>query len=406
MIDTTIAITVSDLTTELKNILESNFPDLFVQGEISNFTHHSSGHMYFTLKDDRAEIRCAMFKGNNQFLHFKPEGGMQVFVNGRISVFEQRGTYQLIVKQMEPAGYGTLFLALEALKKQLQAEGLFDEDRKMALPQFPSTVGIITSETGAVFQDIHQVLERRASFVELILRPTLVQGDLAADDVVKALDELQKMNDIDAIILGRGGGSIEDLWPFNEEKVARAIYNCNIPVISAVGHETDFTIADYVADIRAATPSVAAEIVSSSKSEIISDLDNLLHRIAQRIEFDLEQRWQNYDQIFSRLISQRPAKKIQRWNKDLLSYQMRLENAARHIYSENSSRLTAAIGKLESLNPKSILNRGYSIAYQLPDRQIIRTQDDISSGEEFELQTGSGSIFAEKIKNKKVNDNG
>jgi len=406
MIDTTIAITVSDLTTELKNILESNFPDLFVQGEISNFTHHSSGHMYFTLKDDRAEIRCAMFKGNNQFLHFKPEGGMQVFVNGRISVFEQRGTYQLIVKQMEPAGYGTLFLALEALKKQLQAEGLFDEDRKMALPQFPSTVGIITSETGAVFQDIHQVLERRASFVELILRPTLVQGDLAADDVVKALDELQKMNDIDVIILGRGGGSIEDLWPFNEEKVARAIYNCNIPVISAVGHETDFTIADYVADIRAATPSVAAEIVSSSKSEIISDLDNLLHRIAQRIEFDLEQRWQNYDQIFSRLISQRPAKKIQRWNKDLLSYQMRLENAARHIYSENSSRLTAAIGKLESLNPKSILNRGYSIAYQLPDRQIIRTQDDISSGEEFELQTGSGSIFAEKIKNKKVNDNG
>jgi exodeoxyribonuclease VII large subunit len=406
MIDTTIAITVSDLTTELKNILESNFPDLFVQGEISNFTHHSSGHMYFTLKDDRAEIRCAMFKGNNQFLHFKPEGGMQVFVNGRISVFEQRGTYQLIVKQMEPAGYGTLFLALEALKKQLQAEGLFDEDRKMALPQFPSTVGIITSETGAVFQDIHQVLERRASFVELILRPTLVQGDLAADDVVKALDELQKMNDIDVIILGRGGGSIEDLWPFNEEKVARAIYNCNIPVISAVGHETDFTIADYVADIRAATPSVAAEIVSSSKSEIISDLDNLLHRIAQRIEFDLEQRWQNYDQIFSRLINQRPAKKIQRWNKDLLSYQMRLENAARHIYSENSSRLTAAIGKLESLNPKSILNRGYSIAYQLPDRQIIRTQDDISSGEEFELQTGSGSIFAEKIKNKKVNDNG
>jgi len=406
MIDTTIAITVSDLTTELKNILESNFPDLFVQGEISNFTHHSSGHMYFTLKDDRAEIRCAMFKGNNQFLHFKPEGGMQVFVNGRISVFEQRGTYQLIVKQMEPAGYGTLFLALEALKKQLQAEGLFDEDRKLTLPQFPSTVGIITSETGAVFQDIHQVLERRASFVELILRPTLVQGDLAADDVVKALDELQKMNDIDVIILGRGGGSIEDLWPFNEEKVARAIYNCNIPVISAVGHETDFTIADYVADIRAATPSVAAEIVSSSKSEIISDLDNLLNRIAQRIEFDLEQRWQNYDQIFSRLISQRPAKKIQRWNKDLLSYQMRLENAARHIYSENSSRLTAAIGKLESLNPKSILNRGYSIAYQLPDRQIIRTQDDISSGEEFELQTGSGSIFAEKIKNKKVNDNG
>ncbi len=406
MIDTTIAITVSDLTTELKNILESNFPDLFVQGEISNFTHHSSGHMYFTLKDDRAEIRCAMFKGNNQFLHFKPENGMQVFVNGRISVFEQRGTYQLIVKQMEPAGYGTLFLALEALKKQLQAEGLFDEDRKLALPQFPSTVGIITSETGAVFQDIHQVLERRASFVELILRPTLVQGDLAADDVVKALDELQKMNDIDVIILGRGGGSIEDLWPFNEEKVARAIYNCNIPVISAVGHETDFTIADYVADIRAATPSVAAEIVSSSKSEIISDLDNLLNRIAQRIEFDLEQRWQNYDQIFSRLISQRPAKKIQRWNKDLLSYQMRLENAARHIYSENSSRLTAAIGKLESLNPKSILNRGYSIAYQLPDRQIIRTQDDISSGEEFELQTGSGSIFAEKIKNKKVNDNG
>ncbi|MFC1550668.1 exodeoxyribonuclease VII large subunit [Candidatus Neomarinimicrobiota bacterium] len=406
MIDTNIALTVSDLTSEIKNILESNFPELFVQGEISNFMHHNSGHMYFTLKDDKAEIRCAMFKGNNQFLHFKPEGGMHVFVNGRISVYEQRGAYQLIVKQMEPAGYGTLYLALEALKKQLQSEGLFDEDRKLVLPQFPNTVGIITSETGAVFQDIHQILERRAPFVELVLRPTLVQGDLAADDIVKALDDLQRIQAIDVIILGRGGGSIEDLWPFNEEKVARAISDCTIPIISAVGHETDFTIADYVCDLRAATPSAAAEIVISSKSEIQSDLNNLLQRIAHRIEFFLEQRWQNYDQVSARLISQRPDKKIQRWNSDLDFNIKRLKRATNHIYSENLSRLTVVRGKLESLDPKSILNRGYSIAYQLPERQIIRTQDDIINGEEFELQTGSGSIFAEKIMNKKATDNG
>ena len=347
-----------------------------------------------------------MFKGNNQFLHFKPEGGMHVFVNGRISVYEQRGAYQLIVKQMEPAGYGTLYLALEALKKQLQSEGLFDEDRKLVLPQFPNTVGIITSETGAVFQDIHQILERRAPFVELVLRPTLVQGDLAADDIVKALDDLQRIQAIDVIILGRGGGSIEDLWPFNEEKVARAISDCTIPIISAVGHETDFTIADYVCDLRAATPSAAAEIVISSKSEIQSDLNNLLQRIAHRIEFFLEQRWQNYDQVSARLISQRPDKNIQRLNSDLDFNIKRLKRATNHIYSENLSRLTVVRGKLESLDPKSILNRGYSIAYQLPERQIIRTQDDIINGEEFELQTGSGSIFAEKIMNKKATDNG
>jgi len=247
-------ISVSDLNKQIKGILENSISRFWVSGEISNFIHHSSGHMYFTLKDEKSEIRCVMFKGPNQLLHFKPENGMQILLEGEISVYEPRGQYQILVKKMEPAGIGTLYLAFEALKKQLSIEGLFDLDKKKKLPTYPQNIGIITSKTGAAVQDIFQVLHRRSPHVNIILRSTQVQGDKAANDIVEAINDMVSYNKLDVIIIGRGGGSLEDLWPFNEEPVARAIFSCPIPIISAVGHETDLSISDLVADMRAPTP--------------------------------------------------------------------------------------------------------------------------------------------------------
>jgi len=219
-------LSVGELTRQVKEILEGSFSQLWVEGEISNFIHHSSGHMYFTLKDNEAEIRCVMFKGNNQYLHFKPENGMKILLNGRISVYAPRGQYQLVATRLEPAGLGTLFLAFEALKKELSAAGLFSDEFKKQLPKIPQTIGLITSKTGAAVQDMINVLGRRAPYVNLILRPTLVQGDTAAADIVNAIQEMDTSGELDLIIIGRGGGSLEDLWPFNEEKVAYAIFNC------------------------------------------------------------------------------------------------------------------------------------------------------------------------------------
>jgi len=311
MIDVNQTISVSELTDQIKNILEAKFENVWISGEISNFKHHYSGHMYFTLKDDNAEIRVVMFKGYNQYLRFKPEDGMQVLANGKLSVYEQRGQYQLILKQLEPSGIGTLYLAFEALKKQLAAEGLFDIDKKNELPQFPNTIGVITSQSGAAVQDIFQILERRAPFVEIILRTTKVQGEGAALDIVQAIEEFNDHNKIDVIIMGRGGGSLEDLWAFNEEVVARAISASDIPIISAVGHETDYSISDMVADKYASTPSVAAEIVSPSQTDVKETIAKQQMKLELHMKHLLELNWQKVDKLIDRQSRQQPQKIIE-----------------------------------------------------------------------------------------------
>jgi exodeoxyribonuclease VII large subunit len=368
MFDQNKPISVSELTAEIKNILEGKFENVWVSGEISNYKHHYSGHMYFTLKDDSAEIKAVMFKGFNQYLRFKPEDGMQVLANGRLSVYEQRGQYQLILKQLEPSGIGTLYLAFEALKKQLAEEGLFDSDRKVELPKYPNTVGVITSQSGAAVQDIFQILERRAPFVNLVLRATKVQGEGAAHDIVQAIEEFNEFREVDALIMGRGGGSLEDLWPFNEEIVARAISVSKIPIISAVGHETDYSISDMVADHRAPTPSAAAEIVSPSVSDIKETFTRLEVTLESYINNLIERKWQNIDELINRHSRQQPNKVIE------LQYSefRKLSNA--------------------------ILERGYSVAFKLPEREIIRAPGDIDKDQDFELLTSSGSIVAKKIK--------
>ena len=307
-------LSVGELTRQVKEILEGSFSQLWVEGEISNFIHHSSGHMYFTLKDNEAEIRCVMFKGNNQYLHFKPENGMKILLNGRISVYAPRGQYQLVATRLEPAGLGTLFLAFEALKKELSAAGLFSDEFKKQLPKIPQTIGLITSKTGAAVQDMINVLGRRAPYVNLILRPTLVQGDTAAADIVNAIQEMDTSGELDLIIIGRGGGSLEDLWPFNEEKVAYAIFNCQTPTISAVGHETDITIADLVADLRAPTPSAAAELAAPSIEELTQALIAIDEKIAILLEHKLEYYCQKMDHIQDRFSLQRPDTLIKGMN--------------------------------------------------------------------------------------------
>ncbi|MFC1535871.1 exodeoxyribonuclease VII large subunit [Candidatus Neomarinimicrobiota bacterium] len=398
MSDTNSAISVSQLTAQIKNILEGEFDSIWVSGEISNFKHHYSGHMYFTLKDDSAEIKVVMFKGFNQYLRFKPEDGMQVLANGKLSVYEQRGQYQLILKQLEPSGIGTLYLAFEALKKQLAEEGLFDSDRKMELPKYPNTVGVITSQSGAAVQDIFQILERRAPFVEIVLRATTVQGEGAALDIVQAIEEFNEYKKVDVIILGRGGGSLEDLWSFNEEVVARAISVSKIPIISAVGHETDYSISDMVADMRAPTPSAAAEILSPSALDIKENFNKLETKLESYIKNLIEHKWQNIDELINRHFRQQPQKIIELQYSELMKLSNRFINSILQNQKYLRMKLNPLTEKLSALSPKAILERGYSVAFKLPDRHIIRAPEDIDKGQEFELLTSKGSIAAKKIK--------
>jgi len=405
MSDTKKSISVSELTAEIKNMLEGKFENIWVSGEISNFKHHYSGHMYFTLKDNSAEIKVLMFKGFNQYLRFKPEDGMQVLANGRLSVYEQRGQYQLISKQLEPSGIGTLYLAFEALKKQLAKEGLFDSDKKMELPIYPNSVGVITSQSGAAVQDIFQILERRAPFVDIILRATKVQGEGAANDIVQAIAEFNEYKKVDIIILGRGGGSLEDLWPFNEEIVVRAISNSVIPIISAVGHETDYSISDMVADQYAPTPSAAAEIVSLSKSDIKETFERLEIKLEMFIKNLIERNWQNIDELINRHSRQQPQKIIELQYEEFKNLSNRFTNSIVQNRKYWRMKFNPLFEKLSALSPTAILERGYSVAYKLPEREIIRASGDIDNGQEFELLTSSGSIAAKKLKDLKKSKN-
>ena len=274
-------LTVSRLTALIRGLLEENFERVWVEGEISNLAMPVSGHLYFTLKDAGAQLRCVMFRASARALKFKPKDGMGLVVRGRVSLFEPRGEYQLIVEYLEPQGIGALQLAFAQLKERLAREGLFGEDHKRPIPRLPQRIGVVTSVTGAAIHDILNVLERRFANVEVLIYPVKVQGEGAANEIAQAIKDFNRYGNIDVMIVGRGGGSMEDLWPFNEEVVARAIYHSRIPVISAVGHEVDYTIADFVADLRAPTPSAAAELVVKSKTELTAGLDTLSHRLRQ-----------------------------------------------------------------------------------------------------------------------------
>ena len=391
--------TVSELNAQIRLLLEKNFSDIWVAGEISNFHHHpSSGHMYFTLKDRRGEMRCVLFRGNNQFLKFKPSDGMEVRVYGTVTVYEQRGQVQFKVSRMEPAGLGDLYKAFEALKKSLSDEGLFDAIHKKLLPQYPKRIGVVTSGSGAALKDILNVLSRRAPSVTVIIRSAKIQGEGSAQDISEAIQELNDHNCVDLIIVGRGGGSIEDLWAFNEESVARSIFRSEIPTISAVGHETDFTISDFVADLRAPTPSAAAELACFSTENILKSFSDMAYSLSRAIQNKVDKSWIRIDHFENRITVQKPQKRIKRHTEKLSKLHHQFIQSITVNHSQLVEKTESLKKRLTSLGPNQVLGRGYSIAFN-DKGSVIRKSTDILIGDPFVLKTGNGEFRAEKTKN-------
>ena len=442
--------TVSELTRAIKFVLEEDFPEVWVEGEISNFRVPNSGHAYFTLKDKDSQLKVVLFKLNKRLLKFEPEDGLHVIVRGRISVYEPRGEYQLIADYMEPKGIGALQLAFEQLKEKLFKEGLFDEVHKIPIPQFPQRIAIVTSPTGAAIRDILRIIDRRFSNVHIIIYPVKVQGEGASVEIAQAIKELNELSygkivehgepaePIDVMIVGRGGGSIEDLWAFNEEVVARAIYDSKIPVISAVGHEIDYTIADFVADLRAPTPSAAAELVVRDRKEVVqniiglekmltysiqnmvdilkSDLTGLqerrvlkspldkIYELQQKID-DMGLRVRRSPLLIYKKFTEKtfhlsrslfilnPIVRIERIKEMLTELSKGLETTIDHRMEIFDKRVKGILGKLDALSPLAVMERGYSICRRLPDLKIIKNESEVEKGGQVNVRLHKGELI-------------
>ena len=440
-------ISVSEINRRAKSILEENFPFVWIQGEVSNFFSAASGHWYFSLKDESSEIRCAMFANKSHRITFEPKDGDHLVLNGTLSIFEGRGQYQIIVEHIELAGEGALLKAFEELKKKLLTEGLFDDSLKKKLPSYPRSIAVVTSPDGAVIQDIINVLSRRSPFFNLTVVPTLVQGEKAAPLICEALNKASDLENIDLIILARGGGSIEDLWAFNNEEVARTIVSCPIPLVSAVGHETDFTISDFVADIRAPTPSIAAEIISQPYSELKETLEGYQSYLLKSVEsqFDsqrtritnlikrirhpgdkLREIGQKVDYLETALIQEMHQKvsfKKNQLNLTQLSLQQNSpQNKVKEakVYLQNASKdllkafnlkierkrklLGELVATIEAVSPLSVLARGYSIISTQPEGKILSSSNQVKIGQTISAVLNKGSIKAE-VKSKDKDEN-
>jgi len=356
--------TVSELTRRIKGVLETSFTNVSVEGEISNFKRHSSGHLYFTLKDEGAQISAVMWRGRASNLFFTPQDGMKVVASGKITVYEPQGKYQIDVVQLQPRGIGELQLAFERLKQKLADEGLFDAEHKKPLPEYPERIGIVTSPTGAAIQDILNILSRRFPAVEVLLYPVKVQGEGAAKEIAEAIKDFNKLGNIDVMIIGRGGGSLEDLWAFNEEVVVRAIYDSKIPIVSAIGHEIDFTIADLVADLRAPTPSAAAELVVRHQSEIIEYLRNFCYNTEQDIRNIITSQKDRISSLVQSYSFNRPIDLLRQYSQEVDELNRQLHQSAMHSFTFNRQELNSLQKRISSVNPASVLERGYTIVYK------------------------------------------
>ncbi|MCP4475642.1 MAG: exodeoxyribonuclease VII large subunit [Gammaproteobacteria bacterium] len=398
-------LTVSELNRRVKGLLEGSFPPLWVEGEVSNFASPASGHWYFTLKDENSQLRCAMFHGSNQLSRFVPESGMQLLAYGQVTLYSGRGDYQMVIKHIEPLGSGALQLAFEQLKKRLAAEGLFADKHKQLLPQLPQRVGIITSATGAAIHDILRVLKRRYPLLEVIIYPTLVQGEGAAAQIVSAIETANSRDECDLLIMARGGGSLEDLWAFNEESVARAIFASELAIVSAVGHEVDFTIADFVADYRAATPSAAAELISPDCQELMQSLDYSLVRLKRQLDHHLERISQQLQGLVQRFYQQHPEKQLQLQQQQLQQLQQRLILAQQHHLQNSDNRLQTLVRALNAISPLATLARGYSIVRKLSAAEqvgeIVYRSDQLKKSDALQLILHQGQIDCQVTKIKK-----
>ncbi|MCX7919798.1 MAG: exodeoxyribonuclease VII large subunit [bacterium] len=431
--------TVTELTLRIKEILESNFPEVWVEGEVSNYKVSTNGHAFFKLKDERSLINSVIWRSNLQKIKFNIEDGQQLIVKGYIDVFEPQGLYQLVIETVEPVGVGALQRAFEELKKKLQEEGLFDEKYKKPIPVFPQKIAVVTSPTGAAIRDILNILKRRFANIQVVIYPVLVQGKEAAEQIATAINDLNRLKNCEVIILARGGGSLEDLWPFNEEIVARAIFDCDIPIISAVGHETDYTISDFVADLRAPTPSAAAELVVKNKQDVIEKLAGLHRYLHNTVRYKISTLKTKVEQLIQRPVIIRPYDKINqlslyidtlhnqfrtqidyifesmnnryhRASALLLQYspQQKLARAREMIQKETrtlrdiivyrhrliAAKVTAITEKLAILNPLAILERGYSISYTYPEKKIVKTIEQLQCGKKVSVRVAQGEFIA------------
>lgn len=398
-------LSVYEVNKYIKDLISNDIvlSGLWVKGEISNFKNHYSGHFYFTLKDEKGVLKCVMFRSNASSLAFVPEDGMKVQIRGYISVFERDGQYQLYAQEMQPDGIGALYVAFEQLKAKLQAEGLFDENRKRRLPLIPGSIGVVTSSTGAVVRDIINILSRRFYNVNIKVYPVQVQGEQAAGQIAAAIRRLNELNNVDVIIVARGGGSLEELWAFNEEIVARSIYKSRIPVISAVGHETDFTISDFVADVRASTPSAAAELVMPERTVIENQLDSMKVRLRNAITKRTSMERMTLKRLSERTAFKQPYNKIYQ-DRMLLDVQKRyLEKALTVINTKARNSLSMLAARLDTLSPLSSLARGYSITRSAKDHTLIKSIQSVRVGDKLEVHLSDGRLecLVEGIKGEK-----
>ncbi len=433
-------LSVEQLNLSVKQILEGQIGQIWVKGEISNFKAHTSGHFYFSLKDSKSQISAVMFRGNNSRLKFKPVDGLEVLARGRISVYEPRGNYQIVCDMMEPVGAGALQKAFEQLKMKLKAEGLFESSRKRPIPSYPRHIAIVTSPTGAAIRDILNVLSRRARGIQVTVVPTLVQGEGAAPQICEAFKKATSLENVDVVIIGRGGGSIEDMWCFNDETLARLIAASPVPVISAVGHEIDFTISDFVADLRAPTPSAAAELVSKSSMELVQKIssyermlmlsiqkilrslkeksfglskrlvdpqrrlqdlslrnDDLLNRLEMAIDRIFANKTHRVELLTQKLVD--PQTLILEKRKDLEFMSLRIEKSMRSAVENKQSKLVRVTSLLDSLSPLKVVDRGYSIVSK--KNQVVKASDQLKVGDQIDVKLAHGSVSAtvDKVSN-------
>ena len=385
-----IVLSVSDITGLIRQTLEDNFSEVNVIGEISNFKAHVSGHWYFTLKDSNAQVSCTMWRGINNYVFFTPQDGMKVIIGGRVTVYPPRGSYQIDVRSMKPAGVGELQAAFEKLKQKLAAEGLFDEQFKKPIPKFPKKIGVVTAIDGAAFQDMKSIAARRYPLVEIVITSSKVQGEGAAEEIARNIKLLDKQKDIDLIIVGRGGGSLEDLWAFNEEIVARAIFDSHIPIISAVGHEIDFTISDFVADLRAATPSAAMELATPSKDELFAFLDEFSYYFPEKmLEIISEYKEEIQKSVSSygfRLPQDLISSKSQLLDNLVYRFQSNYENK---LLSANN-RLALLDSKIQSHNIDSVLKKGFVVVMQ--DEKYVTRKKNLINDKSFEIKFCDGEV--------------
>ena len=429
-------LTISELNRLARGLMETHFQSVWVEGEISNFVRPASGHWYFSLKDEGAQIRCSMFRNANQHIKFIPENGMHVVVRAKVSIYEPRGDYQLIANHIEEIGFGALQRAFEQLKSKLEKEGLFDEEHKKPIPEFPKQIGVVTSSTGAAVRDILNVLKRRFPLTPVIIYPTMVQGDEASAKIVQAIKLANKRQECDVLLLARGGGSIEDLWPFNEEMVARAVFDSTLPIISGVGHEIDFTIADFVADLRAPTPSAAAELASPNQNEILQQLSNLQNDLTSEIKqqlstlqsqtnycekrlmqchpaTQLQQQAQKLDQLeqqllrlptltleryqtqvnqFSlRLTTFHPKQLIEKMQSNVKSFEEKLFSNIQLKFQQTQSRFENCVRALNTVSPLATLERGYAMVTD-HQNQIVKDVKSVKIGDTIKIRLAHGKL--------------